>query len=217
MWDVVDNLWNMTHQDYLNLGVESGNVYTNSLMMFGLAGCGTGFHLDWASAVNVAFAVGNVSTDATLAVWTFIHPNVLLKPDLLTKLTDWLSVNIGEDQKAFLALERHKKKLLTPAQSEALQAYMGVELVTIINQKHGEVVKAPAGWAHTVTNVEVCFKVAYDHLILEQFPTYALIHSRVTGKWSKASNAADYTGWLSELDNVMARLMQNTVMFSGYK
>jgi oxalate decarboxylase/phosphoglucose isomerase-like protein (cupin superfamily) len=49
---------------------------------------------------------------------------------------------------------------------------MGVADIHIFEQKAGQVVYIPPGWAHQVENVRDCFKMAFDGFKRQQAPLY---------------------------------------------
>eukprot|EP00198_Chlamydomonas_reinhardtii_P009207 XP_001698544.1 predicted protein [Chlamydomonas reinhardtii] len=49
--------------------------------------------------------------------------------------------------------------------------------ILVLDQRHGDVVTVPPGWAHQVTNLKTCIKLAFDHHdLLEVAAHYELLH-----------------------------------------
>jgi hypothetical protein len=44
--------------------------------------------------------------------------------------------------------------------------------VFVVEQRHGDKVVVPCGWAHCVENIQACLKVAHDTYRAEEFPLY---------------------------------------------
>lgn len=102
-----------------------------------------------------------------LAVWVFLHPNILGKAEI------WLRDN--GFKKSFA-----EKVSLDMQQISRLQKDMGTEgqtglaYVCVIKQGHGDMVHVAAGWMHLVINLRLCAKMAWEIYKPEHCLNYVL-------------------------------------------
>jgi hypothetical protein len=200
------------------------------LFMVGRAGNGTPFHLDWANAINVAFAITEEhKTNATpLAMWSFIDPIVLATETLSQAMDTWCEQNLHKyhsttehkpNQRLFnQQVDRNPsnnlptRPILTYNDMLALDTYLndhsGVEsrsYITHILQRHGDVITVNVGWAHQVINLQPCVKYAFDyasaHEATQCIHTNNVFHTRF-----KNVHPTDYRGMEREA-TLAGRLM----------
>ncbi len=128
---------------------------------------------------------------AVLALWCFIRPDSLEEAYkvITSKFPDVYKLEDGD----LVLIPGHQ---LSEAQMREFKEAMG-EKVVLLEQKGGELVFLPPGWAHCVLMLQSCCKVAHDRYIPERFPLYALAQSEVgSGKCMiKVEGAADYMSW----------------------
>jgi hypothetical protein len=164
---------------------SSQNKHDSVLMMLGVKGCGTPFHHDWSNAVNVAFALSDLTMHSILAVWSFLHPSVLLDEELKGYFDEWCKMNLQkycleEEEPSDLRLfnqevtrtpsrRRPRRPLLTMSDMTALNTHLAdrsnrpnFQFIIHLNQRHGDVMQVCVGWSHQVINTEECWKYAFD-------------------------------------------------------
>ena len=177
-------------------------------VMFGDAGHGTGFHFDWARAVNLAVEVlvdaAAVASGAAIALWLFIPPTeaALVAVSAYLKLHHGVLYPHGLDppplfNRGKLVMRGEVKSapltaddLNTMAADPILQG-LGVHT---LEQKSGEVVLVEPGWMHAVVNLRACIKIAYDFVLATELGIIALVQHLYHSKFSSQSNADDYVG-----------------------
>lgn len=163
--------------------------YRSSLVLLGGSSTGTGFHLDWSEAYNIAFAVNTSDTASVLAVWVFISPSAVTKAD------EWLR---GSGFPSGFATPGRVR--LDDDRIAALKGYLGPSDIVIIEQRAGGRVYVPPGWVHQVSNLRPCLKLAWDLLDICHLPQYAMLQRRIAAPVFGAMMAADYmcANWLVE-------------------
>ncbi len=134
---------------------------STSTLIFGKEGKSSALHMDWSDAINLAIEVRDKSpsnratseeTAPIVAIWAFIHPKAL---DMLNSALRDLKISNGTKIRTYL----------TPPAMKTLQARMGKcpetghYWLTIREQRAGEIVHVPCGWAHAVYNVKVRIKI----------------------------------------------------------
>jgi hypothetical protein len=101
---ILCSLWS---KFYTRLGRGNTDMYRSTLFMVGLPPSGTQVHLDWTTAVNIAFSlqlppntpktINSLHRDAhlmpghTLAWWLFLHPDLVKNPAFHTWLESTLN------------------------------------------------------------------------------------------------------------------------------
>lgn len=117
------------------------------------------------------FCMQGGNPGAVLAVWCFIVPD----KGVLAEAAGVLRTLFREKYEgaAPTGLKPGPGQVLTPEDFLLLQKEMGKSKVVVLEQKRGQVVFVPPGWAHCVYNCEPCVKLAHDRLIPERFPLYA--------------------------------------------
>lgn len=179
------------------------DVGSSTLIILGGKDRGTGFHLDWTQACNVAFAVGaDVAADTVLAVWVFINPLVLHLADAWVKLHVLTRKRVRGRfnmvprwPEGFASSADHRVHLIG-ADLDSFLAYMRglegvVNPVVVVEQKAGQMVCVPAGWAHQVTNQATCLKVAWDYYDAVHLHNYVQLQ-QLASTYFKASMSHDY-------------------------
>lgn len=195
-----------------------GNMYRSTLLMIGMEGAGTGFHLDHASAVNIAWRVQvdqskvQPNTQGALAQWVFLDPRAFALPDFNV----WFKAtypHLASRAPNLLALPRdgeYNKPVLGPQEIESLRKAVGNDYVHIVYQTHGSVVVVPTGWAHQVVNLQPNAKLAFDYLESEELHTYAEAHRTLIAPLADGHNPRDYRVWgLEAYDKVNITLVSN--------
>lgn len=190
------------------------DIGISTLIILGGIGTGTGFHLDWTQAYNIAFSVGAaVAGNTVLSVWTFINPLLVGEAD------EWVKQNVrvesqpppkkkarGRQQQqqsrwalGFASCSEDRVHLKGDdldsfvAFMEQLGASKGIaNPVVQVEQKVGQLVYVPAGWAHQVVNVSPNVKVAWDYYAADNFHKYAQLQHRIASKFFKEGMAKDY-------------------------
>ena len=61
----------------------------------------------------------------------------------------------------------------------------------VVMQRHGELVKVPAGWLHSVQNLAPCVKFAWECAVLEHAAHYPTVH-RLIAQYIGERAAKDY-------------------------
>lgn len=181
----------------------------STLIILGGIGTGTGFHLDWTEAYNIAFSVGAaVAADSVLAVWTFINPLLISSADR------WIKENLtglgvprpkkkarGEQQQVgksrwplgFAGSPDNRVHLKGPLLDRYAEVGVGVDNPIVqLEQRAGELVYVPAGWVHQVVNLSPNVKVAWDYYSADNFHKYAQLQYRIASKFFRGGMAKDY-------------------------
>ena len=181
------------------------DVGLSTLIILGGVGTGTGFHLDWTEACNVAFSVGtHVAPGTVLAVWAFINPLMLDVADA------WVKANVLTKRKRGIAVQEPcwPDGFASPANNrvhlkgEVLKTFIeymqkegdkrGIDnSVLVVEQGSGQLVRVPAGWAHQVTNFSPNLKVAWDLYDANNMHKYVQLQS-LASKYFQGSMAKDY-------------------------
>jgi hypothetical protein len=163
-----------------------------TLVLLGGAGSGTGLHLDWTQAYNIALALASTGAGDVLAIWVGIAPCAVAAADA------WLrSLKLeGSNQRLFPEGLRTKGRVrLDDNMVHQLQLHLsnlhGSNSVVVLEQRHGQVVYMPPGWVHQVTNKEPCVKLAWDYYEPSNFGKYALVHDMAAKLFGDAM-ADDY-------------------------
>ena len=104
-----------------------------TLLLLGMAGMGTRFHLDRTEAINIAFAIARI-VGQVLAIWVFLTP----------RLADILAGLSSEDREAAERLIA-SPNVLSDQQIDRLELLLGPGSLFRV-QRHGDVVHVPPGW-----------------------------------------------------------------------
>lgn len=184
----------------------------STLVILGGVGTGTGFHLDWTQAYNIAFSVGAaVAADSVLAVWTFINPLMVGAADNWVKdivIFPKKRARSGQQQQqvgksrwplGFAGSPNDRVHLKGSDLDRFLEAMqklgtdMGVDNPVVrLEQRAGELVYVPAGWVHQVVNLSPNVKVAWDYYSADNFHKYAQLQYRIASKFFRQASAKDY-------------------------
>ncbi|KAL0043175.1 hypothetical protein WJX82_006687 [Trebouxia sp. C0006] len=92
------------------------DIYQSTLLLIGKADQGTGFHVDWTEAKNIAFACNQADLPKVLAVWIFLHPSIAMKA------LAWLRINGYPN-----GFETIGKVHLSEQEVQALDEHLGVD------------------------------------------------------------------------------------------
>lgn len=185
------------------------DIWRATLVLIGLISTFTNFHIDWASAFNIAFyllvdASGHAIDlpdegdrsylDLVLAEWYFVSP-VLLKDDCMRGLVEeWMRAEMGVQ----LGVRDIKSGNIrcTKAKFLKLQEAVGdpdglKRLAFVVEQRHGDVVFVQAGYMHHVVNVNSCVKFAFDVFDYSRAADYVDVWQRLHVLIG-TNNAPDY-------------------------
>ena len=180
------------------------DIGLSTLIMLGGVGTGTGFHLDWTEAYNIAFSAGSaaVASDTVLAVWVFINPLLVGEADAWIKGTIKTSkrkhrqstqVSRWPDGFASSAEDRvHLKGGDLERFMEYMHTLSTPNPVVILEQKPGQLVHVPPGWVHQVTNMSPNVKVAWDYYDASNMHKYVELQHKLASRYFKGSMARDY-------------------------
>ena len=219
--EVVAGLRRREVLDFLGIhgvaGINDGD--SRSLVLVGVAGLGSGVHVDWTQALNVAFGVTELrvgrkvlSSDewGVLAWWFFIHPCKA------QEAADYSKANfgpLGEDGKPVgkdfsaedgVTLTRDEWKRLRVAMGKDGN---GTPYVRWLPQFAGKVVVVPPGWLHQVVNEQACIKYAIDTYDVNNADLYMELAREVAAKITGKRNAKDYMGAAAVIVNAIVALM----------
>lgn len=179
------------------------DIGLSTLIMLGGVGTGTGFHLDWTEAYNIAFSVGAaVAADTVLAVWVFINPLCVGEADA------WIKGTIKTSKRKHsqstqpsrwpegFASSADNRVHLKGGDLERFLEYMRSlatpNPVVILEQKPGQLVHVPPGWVHQVTNMSPNVKVAWDYYDASNMHKYTELQYKLASRYFKGSMARDY-------------------------
>ena len=184
-------------------GVQGLNYkHSATLVLLGVKGLGTKFHVDWSSARNVAIAVHKKDANKELALWTFIHPKSI------QGVFDWIRKNIiGCVEKINDAWA--PVRALTVEESRHLKSHFDEEVI-LVYQHGGDVVTVPPGWAHCVINMEDCIKVAVDVYVKKDMFAYITSNCEVSSLL--ATNADDYMAIGPVVSNELAYFIDRCLL-----
>lgn len=120
-----------------------------------------------------------------LAVWAFINPNHL------SEVIDWTR-RVFPGSGGICGSSETRCSLSLP-QLATLSTHFGAEAVRVVEQRAGDLVYVPFGWAHQVINLRPCAKFAFDTCLSTRLPDYlhgyAALHS---GLMRHADAALDF-------------------------
>jgi hypothetical protein len=122
-------------------------------------------HCDPAEAMNKAFKTFHSRRDIDnqcLACW------LIIKPEFFPTALDWGL------EKAELILPKNMKNCADFLNNIARRT--GTTAAWVVEQKHGDTVHVPIGYAHVVTNVGPCVKVAMDYVPVGHFHQCMISH-----------------------------------------
>jgi hypothetical protein len=156
----------------------------SSLILLGGPKTGTGLHVDWTEAFNIAFSVGDAPTMAVLAVWVFLHPAVAQAAH------DWLKQNGWQDGLA-------AKVRLEGASQEQFTQHLEQKQpgsVLVIEQRAGEMIRVVPGWIHQVSNLQPSLKLAFEVYDVNHFHAYGLLMHRIASPLFGKAMPRDYMG-----------------------
>ena len=133
-----------------------------------------------------------------LAVWTFIHPAILAHANRFVQqlqLAKPSKGRAGDPTAAKTGTDGHSnlgRVKLSRDRVQDLQNYLnnlgvlydanGNDMVPIIKQRHGDMVRLQTGHMHQVENLEACVKIAWDKYVAANRSRYALSWLYVT-RW----------------------------------
>ena len=50
----------------------------------------------------------------------------------------------------------------------------------VVRQHHGDIVKVPAGWLHSVENLAPCVNFAWEYMVMEHAAHYLVVHQLIS-------------------------------------
>jgi hypothetical protein len=173
-----------------------------AMMFVGGSNTGTGFHVDWSNACNLAFNLARgtappVIGQTLLAYWVFIKPTT----ESLEAVSNWLQHNVKgytSGLKYPNYMDRHGDVASLPTLStDDIKLLQGAEElqghILVKAQRHGCLMNAPVGWPHSVTNVIPNLKIAFDFVKEADLPKIALSHVYNIVPFFRQYSPADYT------------------------
>lgn len=161
------------------------SVYDSTLMLLGAYGTGTGLHVDWSEAVNLALAIDGQF--GVLATWLFISPLVI------AELDEFLRADTRFKARFPNGLKGSGDVALNPEDMTAIKGRFPPGCVYVVEQSAGMCVRVPPGWIHAVWNCKPCLKLAFDFYVTSHFRFYQLSHANTAPFFT---NAPDYMGWM---------------------
>jgi hypothetical protein len=200
-------MWDKCQGQY---GLSVTSIYHSFLFLFGSPGCGSPFHVDQTSAVNVGWLALERDELETreyndiISVWYFLNPQVLLHDNLRDIFEDVCEQETGH--RNIFALQRDAppgegKVLLPHSCMVSLQETLGHDMVIIMYQPHNHVVVVPPGWAHQVLNLRLGLKAAFDTLDGNKLFHYARNHRDILCPCVGEGNVQDYRDWAYEIQD----------------
>ena len=200
-------------------GREVNDPSSSTLLLMGLPGRGTGFHVDWSEAYNVALPLVKVGSPVGLSVVSTLPMSALhctssftqpqctclqTKPDSPVARWDFINPVKAEAAAHFVKkwratgfVDDRTKLHLTKPQVDELQAAMGTDPanqqadVFSMHQFVGDRVHVPPGWLHQVTNVQPCMKLAWDFYDKAHMAAYVASWQLIASGVTR-ENAEDY-------------------------
>ena len=180
------------------------DIGLSTLIMLGGVGTGTGFHLDWTEAYNIAFSIGAaaVAADTVLAVWVFINPLCVGEADAWIKETiktskrkHSQSTQVSRWPAGFASSAEdrvHLKGVDLERFLEYMHSLATPNPVVVLEQKPGQLVHVPSGWVHQVINMSPNVKVAWDYYDASNMHKYVELQHKLASRYFKGSMAGDY-------------------------
>ncbi|KAL0029489.1 hypothetical protein WJX77_011364 [Trebouxia sp. C0004] len=202
-------------------GINLQDPWRGTLVLLGIEGTGTDLRVDWSEAENLALAFEKVKPGTILAVWTFFHPAILHHVNAfvqgLQKATgkkrlagDPTASATGKDGLGYsgkghirLCQRRVQDLRADLAHHGLLYDDMGIDMVPIIEQRHGDIVHVPAGHMHQVENMAGCVKMAWDKYVVAHLDRYALSWRYIT---NQIRGRPDYMGASVVVKNAILEL-----------
>jgi hypothetical protein len=137
------------------------DIFAECLVLLGIKGHSTSFHIDWLQAMNIAFGCGDVDLNVELSRWFFVEPKAI--DAFMNKYSFiWRSTYR-------YSIDDLSKVVREFRENTGLRAFC-------LKQYAGTIVYVPPGWLHCVINVQPCIKFAWDYLDLQNLPKYVQSH-----------------------------------------
>jgi hypothetical protein len=180
---------------------------------------GTGMHVDWSSAVNLAVDLSPPHDQQRLpvAMWLFIPPTdeaiaavnsvIRADPDGLGRACpNGLGLPADPDFLRGSADKQHNMRVLTPEQMQRIAdspeaAEHGVH---IVQQHSWDEVTVPPGWIHAVVNLRPCIKFAFDYLAEQDLVKTAISQHFIASGIFGPIMATDYSAMSTKLVDEVA-------------
>ncbi len=168
---------------------------SSSLLLLGGPLSATDFHLDPGQADSISLAVsapphpqdpsrrrtrGSAATaaapaaaapappDAPLALWAFLDPRHVDALNSELQRRDYSKKQLSARLPRGEALSEGQLRDLATVTVQQTQR----PLLLLIEQRAGDRVYVPPGWAHSVVNMRPCVKIAWDSVLAERLPRY---------------------------------------------
>ena len=188
---------------------------------------GTGMHVDWSSAVNLAVDLSPPHDEKDrlpVAMWLFIFPtdeaiaavNRVIRADpggLGIACPNGLGLPADPDYLRGSADKKHNMKVLTPKQMKHIADSAAEHGVHIIEQHSWDEVTVPPGWIHAVVNLRPCIKFAFDYLVEPDLVKTAIsqhfIAAGIFGPIMTTDYSAMSTKLVDEVANAVSIIVAN--------
>ena len=160
------------------------------LALIGSKGNWTPWHIDWTSAINVAFGISGVDISKPLARWYFVHPAAILKVDQWIKMKYGIEAGLrcGKDAMPYLKDDDFSELQKYCGNDPAGRPYVWVEL-----QFHGEWFEFEPGLLHQVETLQPSIKFAWDVYKADKLKMYLQVWMYIICQFMAApTNAEDY-------------------------
>jgi hypothetical protein len=189
------------------------DFWRGTLVLIGRYPFFTGFHVDWAEAINIALQLGGIlDLKKVLAIWYFLNPLIFKVESLFRIVCGWFKAefniqNVAKWKEARFTMPVFQR--LQKALSEA-QLPPGVaadSLAFIVEQRHGDIVHVEPGFGHFVENVQPNIKFAFDFLDFRKSKLYVDVWHNIHPKLG-TSNAKDYIGGENEICRMCLNLLK---------
>jgi hypothetical protein len=161
----------------------------------------------------MSHAQGEVDVDSAVVLWVSVHP------DHVSALDTWIKT--AKDPKTGHVAHtdglRGKPSLSTSRLKDLVQdlnSQNGGEGAAVkFEQKPGELVHVPPGWAHYVKNLRPCVKFAFDFYNPAHFPVYVRVWKHVVCPFFKGAQGQDYMAVQDVMRQAMQQRMEATSIY----
>jgi hypothetical protein len=179
-------LWKACHW-WPDSNISNQSWFLATLVVLGCIGTSTQMHVDRSEAWNLAMAIigRTKNIEDTLAVWLMVSPVVLefwLHDFLQNSFSNKAAFPNGVMTAPFPHFTYEQMKEINTAYQEYVETGQFLDGkapdkdgIKLMEQKHGQAIYVPPGWAHAVYNLQPCLKVARDVYNSFHFPLYACV------------------------------------------
>uniref|UniRef100_A0A7S0WTP6 JmjC domain-containing protein n=1 Tax=Chlamydomonas leiostraca TaxID=1034604 RepID=A0A7S0WTP6_9CHLO len=150
------------------ISLDHAALTASTMLIIGLAGMGTPWHIDWTEALNMGFILGKPAAGAStvIALWFAVHPAAVQAFDELLRALAARDARLARWAAGLQSMEGDGRKHMTREEFEmvatALNTQLGWVAAYVVEQHHGRLMRVPPGFMHMVINVQPCIKVAWD-------------------------------------------------------